>query len=168
MIKAANEFERQLNEWHTSLPKQIQFNDNIKTDHELRYTLQTRAMEVKAWLYRPFLYYIIYQSSSKVPERVRQLAQKAIDSSIHWIQLRHIRHRHHRSWFVGRLILSSALSILAAVKAKLHLDSLDYWKEIVLQAISTMKFWADESSDFAVGSVVLEKLFSQLLDISND
>ncbi|APA13147.1 hypothetical protein sscle_10g079170 [Sclerotinia sclerotiorum 1980 UF-70] len=172
MIKAADEFERQLNEWHASLPEQIQFNDSIETDHELRFTLRTRAMEVKAWLYRPFLYYIIHQiihqSSSKVPERVRQLAQKAIDGSIHWILLRHNRHRHHGSWFVGRLILSSALSILAAVKAKLRLDSLDNWKEIVLEAITTMKFWADESSDFAVGSVVLEKLFSQLLDISND
>ncbi|EDN99187.1 hypothetical protein SS1G_14047 [Sclerotinia sclerotiorum 1980 UF-70] len=158
--------------WHASLPEQIQFNDSIETDHELRFTLRTRAMEVKAWLYRPFLYYIIHQiihqSSSKVPERVRQLAQKAIDGSIHWILLRHNRHRHHGSWFVGRLILSSALSILAAVKAKLRLDSLDNWKEIVLEAITTMKFWADESSDFAVGSVVLEKLFSQLLDISND
>lgn len=167
MIKAADEFERQLNEWRISLPDQIQFNDGIKTNHELQFTMQARVMEVETWLYRPFLYYMIHQSSGEVPERVRQLAQKSIDSSIHWILHRHVRHRHHGSWFVGRLILSSAISILAAVKAKMRLDSLDDWKEIMQEAISVMDFWADESPDFAVGSVVLQKL-SQLVDISND
>lgn len=129
--------------------------------------MQARVMEVETWLYRPFLYYMIHQSSEEIPERVRQLAQKSIDSSIHWILHRHVRHRHHGSWFVGRLILSSAISILAAVKAKMRLDSLDDWKEIMQEAISVMDFWADESPDFAVGSVVLQKL-SQLVDISND
>lgn len=129
--------------------------------------MQARVMEVETWLYRPFLYYMIHQSSGEIPERVRQLAQKSIDSSIHWILLRYVRHRHHGSWFVGRLILSSAISILAAVKAKMRLDSLDDWKEIVQEAISVMDFWADESPDFAVGSVVLQKL-SQLVDMSND
>ncbi|PVH70328.1 hypothetical protein DL98DRAFT_504778 [Cadophora sp. DSE1049] len=164
MLRAADEFELQLSDWFSTLPEPIQFDDfEIRPSHELRFVVQFRALEVKSWLYRPFLYYTIHHAPyDTLNPRLQSLVLKAIDSSIHWILLRPARHRHHGSWYAGRLVLSSALSIIAAVKAGIEAEKLSDWRDIVLEAISAMEFWEDESPDFRKGREVLELYYAQL------
>ena len=65
---------------------------------------------------------------------------------------------------MGRLVLSSALSLLAAVKSGLGTDigKLGGWRDIVKEAISAMEFWEDESPDFGKGKEVLKVLYHEL------
>ncbi|KAL5313245.1 hypothetical protein ACEPPN_018978 [Leptodophora sp. 'Broadleaf-Isolate-01'] len=164
MLRAADEFERQLSDWFSTLPEPIQFDDfDIRPSHELRFIVQFRALEIKSWLYRPFLYFAIHHVPyDNLNPRLQSLVLKAIDSSIHWILLRPVRHRHHGSWYVGRLVLSSALSIIAAVKAGITAEKLNDWRDIIREAILAMQFWEDESPDLKKGKEVLELFYAEI------
>ncbi|KAH9207667.1 hypothetical protein DL95DRAFT_482473 [Leptodontidium sp. 2 PMI_412] len=164
MLRAADEFERQLSDWFSTLPEPIQFDDfDIHPSHELCFIVQFRALEIKSWLYRPFLYFAIHHVPyDNLNPRLQFLVLKAIDSSIHWILLRPVRHRHHGSWYVGRLVLSSALSIIAAVKAGITAEKLNDWRDIIREAISAMQFWEDESPDLKKGKEVLELFYAEI------
>ena len=65
-------------------------------------------------------------------------------------------------------MLSSALSIIAAVRAGMALNSLDDWRDIVREAISAMEFWSSESADFKRGGAVLASLQAELVSASPD
>ncbi|KAH7389223.1 hypothetical protein BKA64DRAFT_758445 [Cadophora sp. MPI-SDFR-AT-0126] len=152
--------------WFNTLPAPIQFDDHdIRPSNELQFTVQFRALEIKSWLYRPFLYYTIHHVPyTSLSPRLQALVIKAVDTSIHWILLRPVRHRHQGTWYVGRLVLSSALSLLAAVKSGLedHVRKLGEWRNIVKEAISALEFWEDESPDFSKGREVITVLYNEL------
>lgn len=120
---------------------------------------QRRALEIKSWLYRPFLYYAAhYALTTDLQNRIKPYVQKAVDCCIYAIQGRGTRHRHHGTWYSGRAVLSAALLLIAAVKAQLSVKWHVNWRTVIRQAISVMKFWAVESVDFARGKALLEEL----------
>lgn len=88
--------------------------------------------------------------------------QKAIQCSFHIIASKATRHRHHGTWFAARAVLSSALLIIAAVKAKGIVDYLIDWPDLVEQAISSLEHWARESPDIAHAIFELENLKTEL------
>jgi hypothetical protein len=87
-----------------------------------------------------------------------------METCFEWIQLPSLRYRDHRSWYLCRSVLSSALSILAAVKGGMcsELGEIGYWKTDVMKAIQVMKFWEEESPDLQKGREVLEALCTEI------
>ena len=150
---------------HSALPEPIRFQDsNSSPSEELHYMVQVRVLEIKLWLYRPFLYYAIHhQWTSNIRNEVRPYVQKAIACSIHLIEGRPAMHRHHGAWYVGRSIISAGLLVLAAVKAGIAVDtgSNRNWREVIHTACVVLRFWSDESADFARGKDLLERLSAQ-------
>lgn len=61
-------------------------------------------------------------------------------------------------------MLSSALAILAAVKAGLvgEVEKLGDWRGVVGEAVSAMEFWENESPEFRKGKEILEKLVEEI------
>lgn len=89
--------------------------------------------------------------------------RKAIECSFHMINSKATQHRHHGTWFVARGVLSSALLIIAAVKADKGLvDYLADWPDLLDQAIRSSTHWASEARDLAYAAVVLANLKEKL------
>jgi hypothetical protein len=90
--------------------------------------------------------------------------QKAIECCFHIVQSKPNRHRHHGTWYAARNVPSSALLILAAVKAGGLIDYLVDWLDLISQAISSLAYWSSEAPDLACGVNILEKLAASLLE----
>jgi hypothetical protein len=149
-----------------NLPTIIRFEEWEENPRlELIFNLQARVLELKSWLYRPFVFYAIHGVGEEgLSPELEKFVQKAIECSFHIIQSKPTLHRHHGSWFAARNVLSSALLILAAVKAGELVTYLEDWPELINQAIRTLAHWAPESQDLAHGQRILEKLLECFLE----
>ncbi|KAK9234142.1 hypothetical protein V1525DRAFT_391744 [Lipomyces kononenkoae] len=147
-----------------TLPEIIRFEEwDPAPRYEVVYNLQARVFEVKSWLYRPFVYYAVHHGlGQRTGYDIEEYVHKAITCCLHVIQSKHIRHRHHGTWFASRTVLCSALMIIAAVKAGGIIDYLLDWQDLVNQAISSLEYWESESRDLSKGKSVLKDLLSQL------
>ncbi|KAK7408949.1 hypothetical protein QQX98_008893 [Neonectria punicea] len=144
MVKAAEEFEQQLEAWYTGLPPLIQFSDDMPPAEELPYHVRGRVLEIKTWIYAPFLYYAIHSQPDAVYlGMVQPLVKKAITYS--FLMMRHEpnRHRHHGTWYSIRGITSMCLFILGAVRCG-TVSMPEQWEEEIRQAIRKMRYWAAE------------------------
>ncbi|KAK9236405.1 hypothetical protein V1525DRAFT_217083 [Lipomyces kononenkoae] len=164
VVRTVAEFEARLEAWLKTLPEIIRFEEwDPAPRYEVVYNLQERVFEVKSWLYRPFVYYAIHNGLGKgTGYNIEEYVHKAITCCLHVIQSKHIRHRHHGTWFASRMVLCAALLIIAAVKAGGIIDYLLDWHDLVNQAISSLEYWESESRDLAKGKTVLKHLLSQL------
>jgi hypothetical protein len=146
------------------LPTIIRFEEWDSTPgQELTYNLQARFLELRSWLYRPFVYFAIHHRAEhdKLPE-AKSFVEKAIECCFHMVQSKPTKHRHHGSWFAGRNVLSAALQILAAVKAGEIVDYLVDWPDLIDQAISSLDHWSSASRAVAQGRFVLERIRESL------
>lgn len=159
-VDVAVEFEAQVSTWQTNLPSAMQkyeTNSAIRApriaspggaeagfvSRELSWATENRLLEMRHWLYQPFLYYLVHARppipavvrhnsvgsplemltmSPKSPEVGRHgvlwpLIARAIDCNLTILETRSIPHRHHGLWYDLRAIICSTLLILAIVKA---------------------------------------------------
>lgn len=156
----AVEFEAQVSTWQTNLPSAMQkyeTNSAIRAprlaspggaeagfvSRELSWATENRLLEMRHWLYQPFLYYLVH-ARPPIPAVVRQnsvgsplemltmspqsptagrrgvlwpLIARAIDCNLTILETRSVPHRHHGLWYDLRAIICSTLLILAIVKA---------------------------------------------------
>ncbi|KAI2948955.1 transcriptional regulator family: Fungal Specific TF [Aspergillus niger] len=162
LCRTAADLESQIDHWSRNLPSIIRFEEwDSAPQFELTYNLQARVLQLRSWLYRPFVYYAIHHNSgqSNEDEEAKRFMRKAIECSFHLISSKATQHRHHGTWFVARGVLSSALLIIAAIKADKGLvDYLADWPDLLDQAIRSLSHWASEARDLAYAVVVLDNL----------
>ncbi|PYH72177.1 fungal specific transcription factor domain-containing protein [Aspergillus vadensis CBS 113365] len=166
MCRTAADLESQIDHWSRNRPSIIHFEEwDSAPRFELTYNLQARVLQLRSWLYRPFVYYAIHHDGgqSNEKEEAERFMRKAIECSFHMINSKATQHRHHGTWFVARGVLSSALLIIAAVKANKGLvDYLADWPDLLDQAIRSLTHWASEARDLAYAAVVLANLKDKL------
>lgn len=153
-LHVATEFETQVSTWQTHLPPAMQkyeTNSTIRAprvaspggaeasfvSRELSWATENRLLEMRHWLYQPFLYYLIHarpdppgfqhglQADDQLsPTEVNHaqstfwtLIARAIDCNLTILETRSIPHRHHGLWYDLRAIICSSLLLLGVVKA---------------------------------------------------
>ncbi|KAL2832102.1 hypothetical protein BDW59DRAFT_115458 [Aspergillus cavernicola] len=132
MTRMATIFENQIDDWFKTLSPIIHFEEWDKSPpQELIYNLQARVLGLRSWLYRPFVCYAIHNHNHSHSEgeeennlsqiQIDKFVQKCIECCFHIIQSKPTRHRHHGTYYAARNVLSSALLIIAAVRAE------DWW-----------------------------------------
>ena len=153
LLKVAAEFESQVSTWKTNLPSVMQKYESSETikapsgheagfvSQELSWATENRLLEMRHWLYQPFLYYLIHaRPSYPSPTLHRQdsagsnheitaglaphqqstfwaLIARAIDCNLTILDSRSIPHRHHGLWFDLRAIICSTLLFIAIIKS---------------------------------------------------
>ncbi|KAF1931342.1 uncharacterized protein M421DRAFT_56388 [Didymella exigua CBS 183.55] len=162
LLQTAEELDRQLTEWHRTLPKLISFDSEMPADTELAYHLQARSLEVKERIYRPFLYRSIHNRHDASEQLalgplVRLHASTCTKLTQHW----DIRHRHHGTWFMVRQSFTAALLLLAAQKSGLVAND-ETCERSVQHTLSTLRFWEAEAPDLKASRLILEDVSSQL------
>ena len=145
-IDVAIEFEVQVSTWQTNLPPAMQkyeTNSTIRAprvaspggaeagyvSRELSWATENRLLEMRHWLYQPFLYYLVHQKPA-IPPDVGSITDpsdknqifwaliaRAIDCNLSILETRTLPHRHHGLWFDLRNTLTCSLILLAVVKA---------------------------------------------------
>ena len=161
-IQVASEFLRQLNQWYECLPNAVRFRETESGQiprEELPYMLRTRMLEIRSWIFRPFLFYAVHALPQDMHQAVlKPLVDQSMHASVRLIEANSLRHRHHGTWYTLRLSITSALSIFAAAKRDLAPES---WQSSLELAIETLLYWEREApGDIRKGRLALEILLS--------
>lgn len=159
LFQTAEELDRQLMEWHRTLPEIISFNLDEHAETELAYHLQARSLEIKERIYRPFLYRSIHKHRGSTEQltlsRLVQLHAVTCSRLIHhW----DVRHRHHGTWLMARQSFTSALLLLAARRSGLEAIADEQCEQSVQYTLSTLRFWEREAPDLKASRLVLENV----------
>ncbi|KAH8901557.1 hypothetical protein GQ53DRAFT_707923 [Thozetella sp. PMI_491] len=164
MAKEVEEFERQLEEWYQRLPPPIQFEEDELPTRELQYMVQARVLELRTWMYRPFLYYAIHSPRDAPNRNVSQSWEdKAVLCCFRGLRAWPILHRHHGTWYSLRATASVALCVLGA--AKCGTISLPHdWRETMTACIDRLRFWEDEGPAMSRTIQVLESYLYEMRD----
>ena len=103
-----------------------------------------RALEIKTWLYRPFLYYVIHNPPGATYHSLAQpLAEKALSYSLMYILGEPSRHRHHGTWFGIRDCVSQILCLVGAAMSG-TISTPPNWRKAIRNCIDMMKYWERE------------------------
>jgi hypothetical protein len=164
LISIALEFDAQVSSWSAHLPPAMQHYESASSirapnlnpllhgrnsfvSRELSWATDNRILEMRSWLYQPFLYYLIHSpslgsatsatSSSSVLPNVSHHRQRnsssplpaedtralhnmitaGIECNLKIMDVRSLRHRHHGLWYDLRSTMCASLILLAIVKS---------------------------------------------------
>lgn len=159
LLSVAIEFESQVSTWEINLPsamQKYQTNSAIRAprtaspggaiagsvSQELSWATENRLLEMRHWLYQPFLYYLVHaRPALPSPNDVRHgsasssttsalsnmnqtetntfwaLIERAINCNLTLLDTRSIPHRHHGLWFDLRATICSSLLLIAVIKS---------------------------------------------------
>jgi hypothetical protein len=158
LLQTATELDRQLTEWHRTLPELISFDVELSADSELAYHLQARFLEIRERIYRPFLYRIAHKGGSMTDQgALSPLVQLHASTCAQLIQHWDVRHRHHGTWFMVRQSFTAALLLLAAQRSRVIADE-ESCERSVQHTLSTLRFWEAEAPDLKASRLILEDL----------
>lgn len=176
LISIALEFDAQVSSWSAHLPPAMQHYESASSirapnlnpqlhdrnsfvSRELSWATDNRILEMRSWLYQPFLYYIIHSgaSTSGVPPQIthqRQPSQTSflpedtralhsmitagIDCNLKIMDVRSLRHRHHGLWYDLRSTMCASLLLLAIVKSG-HADLIPGGTEALFGSSSSVQ-----------------------------
>ncbi|KAH8734252.1 hypothetical protein BGZ61DRAFT_341832 [Ilyonectria robusta] len=164
MIKAASEFEQQLDEWYQGLPALIQYNEDTIPDEELPYMVYSRVLDIKAWIYRPLLYYAIHSPpNARCRGLVLPYLDKAVSNCMRIVRCEPVTHRHHGTWYATRGCTGAMLSLLAVVRCgTIHVPP--DWVSAVGASLLKLRYWEDEGPGVSRAIEVIEGIMSTLTD----
>lgn len=171
LIPIAKEFESQILVWSSNLPPAMQHDFNLTEGplRELSWATWNRLLEMRSWLYQPFLYHAIHADTQTASIRenptLQSLVQAAMDCHLETVQKRSFRHRHHGLWFDIRALASAAFSVIAAAKSG-KVTVRGEWTGHISRVIETLAFWESESPDLVRTRHVLERLFLEVRDFN--
>lgn len=145
---------------HSQLPAPIRYKEGDVPTEELPYMVWGRALEIKTWIYRPFLFYAIH-TPQHAPSRsiALQFVDKALTSSFHLLGKHSIFHRHHGTWYGLRQTVTGALLLLGAVRCG-TLNVPAEWRAVVQTGMSRMRFWEDQVPGVSRAFKVVEDYLS--------
>lgn len=196
LIPIALEFEAQINTWFSNLPPTMRFyesDSSLGNDRqgsaahiqesismELSWALSNRFLEIRLWLYQPFLFFTVHHPTSTTStsmdvlpspltneefDTVQRLVESGLDCSMKILQARCLRHRHHGIWFDLRALVTASLIFIALARSgndnllDIHPGGLRNHLERTLE---TLTYWEDEAADIKKARGTLEKLLREL------
>ncbi|KAI9661344.1 MAG: hypothetical protein M1831_003077 [Alyxoria varia] len=188
MIPTALLFETQISTWAANLPPVMQqFKDgtnlepSIPSSDHLRYryssaSQELRILEMKSWLYLPFLWFAIHHGFGALPTEDRSklgaIVKDGIETNVTILQDRSLLHRHHGIYFDLRAVVTASLVIIAAARS----GNIDLNPEIfdsILaadqeehhgifgRAFRALRFWEDETLDMRKARHILQDLLEE-------
>ncbi|KAJ5295705.1 hypothetical protein N7508_010526 [Penicillium antarcticum] len=196
LIPIALEFESQINAWFANLPPAMQsyetdpkisnngqryttdIQDSIS--RELSWALSNRFLEIRLWLYQPFLYFVVHHPMSTPSTTsdnstspltsdefsiVQGLMESGLDCSNKILQARCLRHRHHGIWFDLRALVTASLVFIALARSgnvnipNIHPGGLRSHLSRTLEALT---YWEDEAPDIKKARGTLDNLLRNL------
>ncbi|KAL4765046.1 Zn(II)2Cys6 transcription factor [Aspergillus foveolatus] len=191
LIPMALEFESQINAWFANLPPSMRYYESgpDTTQHgqrtstresislELSWAIGNRFLEIRLWLYQPFLYYAVhhYDQYHKPPPIhteeestiIQDLVNSGIDCTLKILQARCLRHRHHGIWFDLRALVTASLIVIAFARS--GTDSVELariyragLRTHLTPTLETLAYWADEAPDIKRAREVLDGLLEGL------
>ena len=169
LIPMAEEFEAQISSWSTNLPVVMQYESGHvdgrpSPSKELGWATANRLLEMKSWLYMPFIYYAIHSPAPTLdaPENatLRRFVDAAMECNHNIVQNRSVRHRHHGIWFDIRALVTAAVVLSAVIKSG-TMGVPAQWDVLFTTVIKTLRFWEDESPDLHKTRIVVEGLFAE-------
>lgn len=161
---------------HSSLPDPIRLDNlNIANDQELdelRMVTIGRSVNMRALLYRPFLYLAVHSTerpNADTSVALEGFVRKALDACVELISGRTMTHRHHGTWYVLRASMSMSLMLVAASRSGLitqispqtdGVDQDNIYGRAVQICIEQHRYWEEESPpDIRRAREVLEGLY---------
>jgi hypothetical protein len=142
VLPVAEEFERQLEGWHQSLPEPVSFPvSSQQVAREVKYFSRSRYYLTSELLYRPFICHAIHNPKSTRPE-VARLASKGLSYARDYLMASNHRHRHHGKWLQLRRELNFACLLLAASGSNIEMP--DNWFQGVERAQQNFLRWTTE------------------------
>lgn len=196
LIPIALEFDSQINTWFSNLPPGMQFYENdprlcndrqsyaVHTQEsismELSWALSNRFLEIRLWLYQPFLFFAVHHptSTTSTPTdvlpssltseelgTVQRLVESGLDCSMKILQARCLRHRHHGIWFDLRALVTASLICIALARSgnvnhpNIHPGGL---RNHLKRTLETLAYWEDEAPDIKKARGILEQLLRDL------
>ncbi|KAF7596822.1 hypothetical protein BBP40_012422 [Aspergillus hancockii] len=195
-IPLALEFETQINAWSANLPPGLRYYEDSTSSGramsslpetqdsislELSWAIANRLLEIRLWLYQPFLYYAIHHPISTgqgaceaqccaLPSEeltnISTLVQSGLNCALKILEARCLRHRHHGIWFDLRALVTSSLIVIAAVKSG-NLDVPGIDRQVGLKCrfgttLEALDYWEEEASDIKKARRVLEDLLTEV------
>jgi hypothetical protein len=166
MSRKGEEFIRLLDQWHKSLPEQLSYNQDDLQDiprEELSFMIRVRVLEIRSWIFRPFLYHAIHNRPHELQQPLLPpFVAQALEHCICLIKTNSIRYRHHGVWYTCRVSAGAALSIVAAARCG-NLPLPHDWQSTVQLAIETLIFWEKTGpGDLRVARTILEELLGHI------
>lgn len=157
-LDIAVEFEAQVSSWYANLPPTMQryeTNSTIRAprreslpgieidavSQELSWATENRLLEMRSWLYQPFLYHLIHAKPQRLPAQplgsptgyassaasgslapepagvLWSLIIRGIECNLAILETRSVPHRHHGLWYDLRAIMCASLILLAIVRS---------------------------------------------------
>jgi hypothetical protein len=203
LIPLAVEFEAQIATWSASLPPVMQHYEKPSSpdvvvigtptegqssaSKELSWATGNRLLEMKSWLYQPFLYYAIHRRSQRVRElapdqesALQIIIASGIECNIKTLEDRSLHHRHHGIWYDVRALVTATLILLAAAKSGnlsipgglfgdregVHRTAAasvnGRWGSRFTNPFEAMRFWEDEAPDIKRSRKLLERLVDEM------
>lgn len=108
--------------------------------------VRSRVLEMRTWIYQPFLYHAIHNTrESCISELVMPLASKALHASFRFIKDEPIPYRHHGAWLGIRTSIAACLQIMATAQSE-SIPLQPDWKDLVQDYIGRLNYWKEEIS----------------------
>lgn len=209
-IDVALELDEQINTWSAHLPAAMQtfdasplsllklprFTGSVgssreSVSHELSWCTENRLLEMRSWLYQPFLYCAVHQPWGKDTEdqsfftpaghspEFLNLVAAGIDVNFRILHWRALFHRHHGIWFDVRSVITAVIILCGLAKSgNTHVptclflrvtDDAGYCaRNHQLTCISfdtifrRLKYWEEESPDVRHSRLILEELVREV------
>lgn len=195
LIPIALEFESQIDAWLANLPPAMQSYDNERTPNtrqssmmdtqesismELSWALSNRFLEIRLWLYQPFLFFAVHHptgipstTTNALPSpltseefaTVQGLVQSGLDCSMKILQARCLRHRHHGIWFDLRALVTASLIFIALARSgNAHLPNIHPrgLRNHLNRTLEALTYWEDEAPDIKKARGVLDNLLREM------
>ncbi|PMD33104.1 hypothetical protein L207DRAFT_399121, partial [Hyaloscypha variabilis F] len=168
LIPIAKEFQAQILVWSANLPPSMQYDDNalehLTPSQELSWATCNRLLEMRFWLFQPFLYHVIHcdplHAESQHSADIQSLVEAAMECNVETVRNRTLRHRHHGIWFDIRAVITASFTVIAAAKSG-RVEVAPEWEDRIKLVIATLAFWEGESPDVRKSREVLEELFAE-------
>ena len=200
LIPIATELDAQISNWAANLPPVMQHFESFpgaevpfdvfadsrsSASKELSWATQNRILEMRSWLYQPFLYYAIHHPNNRKTGGVaasplsteqdhvlRNLISLAVECNLKILETRSLLHRHHGIWFDLRALVTALLLLIAAARSG-HVempkglfkipDAVDprLGKSPFDNAFRALRFWEDESLDIHESRLLLQDLVDE-------
>ncbi|KAL3418702.1 vegetative cell wall protein gp1 [Phlyctema vagabunda] len=165
MINHANNFEAESLQWHAGLPDVLQFDpdhlENPPTE-ELPYYIWARFLEMRHWIYLPFIFYAVHHGpEDPYLDEIQPMVNKGFKHVFACIEGLALRHRHHGIWFGLRGSTAAAFILVATVKCG-HINVPSNWRDAIRSHIAELRYWENESPDIKEAKRILEEMLEEL------
>ena len=157
-------FEKQLKRWQDTHPPAISCFDaplDFSTVTELQLATWSRCASIKLRLYRPFLYRLAHGQTQdgQLSDPLRELAEKAVLTSLDPLFTLGLRHRHAGTWYQCREAAARALVVLCAKEIGLieRMGLKAQAQRMILDCTLHLLHWEAEADDLRLARHVIER-----------